>query len=239
MRRIAVIPARGGSKRIPRKNLKLFHGLPIIAYSILAARHSGLFDRIVVSTDDAEIAELVQGFGAEVPFMRPAHLADDHTGTIAVIQHAASTLRDAGESADYLCCLYATAPFIQPNHLQAGLAVLSAHPGHDYAFAITTFPFPVQRAIRLNAEGGVEALYPQYRDTRSQDLDEAYHDAGQFYWGRANAWLSAAPVFSPKSLPVVLPRYLVQDIDTLEDWQRAEVMYQVLGEQGVLVPPKV
>ncbi|HEY9102745.1 pseudaminic acid cytidylyltransferase [Chitinimonas sp.] len=232
MTTIAIIPARGGSKRIPRKNVKAFHGRPMLAYSIAAAKASGLFDRVVVSTDDDEIMSLARAEGAEVPFVRPAALADDHTTTIAVIQHAIEALRAEGEPVELACCIYATAPFVQARYLQAGHAALLEHPTKSYAFSVTSFPFPVQRAIRLTEEGAVDALYPQYRNTRSQDLEEAYHDAGQFYWGRAEAWLRGDVIFSPASLPVVLPRYLVQDIDTLEDWRRAEYLYGALLAGG-------
>lgn len=237
MTNIAIIPARGGSKRIPRKNVKPFHGKPMLAYSIAAAQASGLFDRVVVSTDDAEIMTLARELGAEVPFVRPAELADDHTTTIAVIQHAILALQAAGEPVSMACCIYATAPFVQPRYLREGFDLLSERADKAYAFSVTSFPFPVQRAIRLNEEGCVDALYPQYRNTRSQDLEEAFHDAGQFYWGRAEAWLRGEVIFSPASLPVVLPRYLVQDIDTPEDWRRAEYLYGALLAGGEIGGP--
>lgn len=232
MSRLAIIPARGGSKRIPGKNVRPFHGKPMLAYSITAAHASGLFDRVVVSTDDPVIAALALELGAEVPFMRPAALADDHTGTFAVIQHAVEVLCGADSAVDYVCCLYATAPFVQPVYLQQGLAALAAQPAKSYAFSVSRFDFPIQRAIRLNADGCIEACYPQYREVRSQDLDESFHDAGQFYWGRTEAWRRGDVLFSPLSLPVVLPGYLVQDIDTPQDWQRAEFMYQTLLRNG-------
>lgn len=236
MTKVAIIPARGGSKRIPRKNIRLFHGRPMMAYSIAAAKASGLFDRIVVSTDDAEIMALALDLGAEVPFTRPAELADDHTTTIAVIQHAVAALQAAGVPVEMACCIYATAPFVQAQYLRAGHTALSARTDKAYAFSVTSFPFPVQRAIRLDQDGCIDALYPEYRNTRSQDLEEAYHDAGQFYWGRAEAWLRGEVIFSPASLPVILPRYLVQDIDTAEDWQRAEYLYGALLAGGEIQP---
>ncbi len=229
---VAIIPARGGSKRIPRKNIKLFHGQPMLAYSIRAAQNSGLFDRIVVSTDDEEIAAMARQLGAETPFVRPAELADDFSTTVDVIRHSVLALQQQGEPVDYACCIYATAPFVQPQYLQQGLQQLQAHPDKAYAFSVTTFPFPIQRAIRLNQAGEIEAMHPEYRNTRSQDLEEAYHDAGQFYWGRASSWVDRAILFSTASLPVILPRYLVQDIDTAEDWHRAELMYQALLQSG-------
>ncbi|WP_426153749.1 pseudaminic acid cytidylyltransferase [Pseudomonas sp. DC3000-4b1] len=230
MSKVAIIPARGGSKRLPGKNLRPFNGLPMIAWSIRAARRAGCFDRIVVSTDDPAIAELALTEGAEVPFMRPAALADDYTGTLPVVAHALEQLPQASLA----CCLYATAPLVQACHLREGLALLEARPDKSYAFSVCTFAFPVQRALVLDAEGALSALYPEYRDTRSQDLPTAYQDAGQFYWGRREAWLRGDPLFSPCSLPVQLPRYLVQDIDTEEDWRRAEFMHQALSAAGEL-----
>jgi pseudaminic acid cytidylyltransferase len=189
---VAIIPARGGSKRIPRKNIKLFHGQPMLAYSIRAAQNSGLFDRIVVSTDDEEIAAMARQLGAETPFVRPAELADDFSTTVDVIRHSVLALQQQGEPVDYACCIYATAPFVQPQYLQQGLQQLQAYPDKAYAFSVTTFPFPIQRAIRLNQAGEIEAMHPEYRNTRSQDLEEAYHDAGQFYWGGGGQFLGGS-----------------------------------------------
>lgn len=231
MSSVAIIPARGGSKRIPRKNIRPFAGKPIIGYSIEAAKQSGLFDRVIVSTDDLEIAGVAQSFGAEVPFVRPAELANDFAGTNAVVRHCLEWLAEQGPPAEYACCIYATAPFLKVAYLRQGLEQLVAS-GKAYAFSVTSFPFPVQRAIRINAQGCVEALYPEMISSRSQDLEEAYHDAGQFYWGRATAFLDDVVIFTPEAVPVVLPRHLVQDIDTLEDWQRAELMFAALQEKG-------
>jgi N-acylneuraminate cytidylyltransferase len=225
--RLAVIPARGGSKRIPRKNIKLFAGKPMIAWSIEAALQSGCFDRIVVSTDDAEIAAVARQHGGEVPFMRPAELSDDHTGTIPVITHAVQWQAAHGEAADEVCCIYATAPFLQAADLQCGLQTLRDS-GAAYAFSVTSYAFPIQRAIRVTAANRVEMFYPEHFNTRSQDLEEAWHDAGQFYWGTAQAWISGKPIFSPDSSPVALPRHRVQDVDTSEDWDRAELMFAAL-----------
>lgn len=231
---VAIIPARGGSKRILGKNLKAFQGLPIIAWSIRAALASGLFERVVVSTDDADIAEVARSYGAEVPFMRPAHLADDHATTRAVIVHALQALAELGDRPDYACCLYATAPFLQARFLRQGRALLEQHPQRSFAISVCGFGFPVQRALTLTEDGALAALYPQYRETRSQDLPPSYQDAAQFYWGRAQAWLDGEVLFSERSLPVVLPRHLVQDIDTEEDWLRAEYLYSALQARGEL-----
>jgi len=221
---VAVIPARGGSKRIPRKNIRPFHGRPMLAWSIEAAKASGLFGRIVVSNDDDEIAEIARKWGAEAPFVRPPELADDHTPTPAVVRHAIEAL---GGQIACVCCLYPTAPLMQARYLREGFEVLKAHPNKSFALGVTSFAFPVQRAIRVGADGGLEALYPQYRETRSQDLGPAYHDAGQFCWGRTEAWLRGDVIFSSRTLPVILPRRLVQDIDTLEDWETAERLFEI------------
>jgi len=224
MKTVAVIPARGGSKRIPGKNIKNFCGRPIIAYSIQAAQDSGLFDRIIVSTDDEKIAEVSKQYGAEIPFMRPKELADDYTGTNAVVKHALEWFRDQGVSVQYACCIYATAPFIQVAYLKQGFDKLVSS-NKDFAFSVTTFEFPIQRAVKINHKGEVEPFYPEYISSRSQDLEEAYHDAGQFYWGRAEAFINKEQVSLACALPVILPRYMVQDIDTLEDWERSELMF--------------
>jgi N-acylneuraminate cytidylyltransferase len=231
---IAIIPARGASQRIPRKNLKLFNGEPMIVWSIRTALASGCFAQVIVSTDDAEIAEVAQAHGAQVPFIRPAELADAFTGTAAVIKHAVGALLDQGLSFDYACCIYATAPLLQARYLQQGLQLLQAAPEKSYAFSVCDFGFPVQRALLINDKGALQAMHPEYRNTRSQDLPVAYQDAGQFYWGRSEAWLRDDVLFSPSSLPVILPRYLVQDIDTEQDWRRAEYMYAALKAGGEL-----
>ncbi len=231
--RVAIIPARGGSKRVPRKNIRPFAGQPIIAYSIKAARASGLFNEVIVSTDDDEIAEIAETYGATVPFRRPAGLADDHATTLAVIQHALAWLAETGSEADLACCIYATAPFLRTADLREGLTRL-LDSGRSFAFSVTAFEFPIQRALRLRPDGAVEAFAPEHANTRSQDLEPAYHDAAQFYWGRCGAFREGRVLFSPVSVPVILPRYLVHDIDTEEDWVRAELAYQTLRAAGVL-----
>lgn len=225
---LAVIPARGGSKRIPRKNIKHFYGKPMIAWSIEAALKSNCFDEVWVSTDDKEIADIAVEYGAKVPFMRPAHLSDDYATTADVMQHATQEFEHlTGRRPEHVCCLYATAPFVQVNDLKKGLQLLK-NDSIDYAFSATTFPFPIQRAIKLNQNGNVEMFQPENFNKRSQDLEEAWHDAGQFYWGTAEAWLNKSVIFSNKSRIVELPRTRVQDIDTPEDWHRAELMAQLL-----------
>lgn len=222
--RLAVIPARGGSKRIPRKNIRDFCGKPMLAWSIEAALESTCFDQVIVSTDDPEIAELSRHWGASTPFLRPQHLADDHTGTTPVVRHAIEEIRAAGCMTEAVCCIYATAPFVTVDDLKRGLAALEQNTAR-FAFSVTSFPFPIQRAIRINAEGRVAMFQPEQFLVRSQDLEEAYHDAGQFYWGQSEAWLNNEVIFSSGSVPVIIPRSRVQDIDTLEDWERAEWMF--------------
>jgi pseudaminic acid cytidylyltransferase len=233
---VAIIPARGGSQRIARKNLKVFNGQPMIVWSIRAALASGVFDRVMVSTDDPEIAAIALAHGADVPFVRPAELADAFTGTLAVMQHAITALADQGLVFDYVCCIYATAPLLQRRNLCQGLEMLQSSPEKSYAFPVCSFGFPVQRALLIDPQGGLAPMYAQYRDTRSQDLPAAWQDAGQFYWGRRDAWLRGDVVFSNLSLPIILPRHLVQDIDTEEDWRRAEFLYAALKAGGELDP---
>ncbi len=228
--KLAVIPARGGSKRIPRKNIKMFCGKPMIAWSIEAAQQSACFDHIVVSTDDAEIAEVARQYGAQVPFMRPPTLSDDFTGTIPVIAHATEWANQHIGTVDFACCLYATAPFVQAADIARGLATLEQTQA-DYAFAVTSYAFPIQRAIRITPQQRIEMFMPEHFATRSQDLEDAYHDAGQFYWGRAQAWVQEQVIFSSAAAPIMLPRYRVQDIDTPEDWIRAEWMFQAMQAQ--------
>lgn len=228
--KIAVIPARGGSKRIPRKNIKHFCGMPMLAWSIKAALDSKCFDKVIVSTDDAEIANVASQYGADVPFMRPAELSDDYTGTIPVIKHAVEWHLTQGLAPTEVCCIYATAPFISAEDIQNGLATLQQS-GAQYAFSVTSYAFPIQRAIYLSERGRVAMFDPKQFNTRSQDLVEAFHDAGQFYWGRADAWLSGEVIFGESSAPVHIPRHRVQDIDSYEDWIRAEWMFKAQQSQ--------
>lgn len=225
--KLAVIPARGGSKRIPRKNIKSFGGKPMIAWSLNAAHDTGLFDRVIVSTDDPEIASVARYYKADVPFMRPAELSDDYTGTIPVIAHAIDWYIAQGYNPTLVCCIYATAPFIRADDIKLGLEILEQAEA-DFAFSVTSFAFPIQRALKLRSDGRMDMFDPTQFQTRSQDLPDAYHDAGQFYWGKRSAWLSGAPIFGPGAAPVILPRHRVQDIDTLEDWRHAEGLMKAL-----------
>lgn len=226
---VCVIPARGGSKRIPHKNIKSFCGQPMIAWSINAARGAGVFDRIVVSTDDDQIAQVARSYGADVPFLRDASLSDDHAPTVPVIADATERLELSPETP--VCCLYATAPFVEAGDISQGLDILRDRAA-TYVMAVTTFPFPIQRALRRSEEGAVQMFDPSTMQTRSQDLEEAWHDAGQFYWATAETWQSGRGVFADGAHGVVLPRHRVQDIDTVEDWIRAEYLKRALDAQA-------
>jgi len=221
--KVAVIPARGGSKRLPKKNIREFAGKPMIAYSIECALGSGLFDRVIVSTDDDAIAQVSREFGAEVPFKRPAELSDDHADTTSVVAHAVRFLQDEGADLSAVCCIYATAPFVRQADVKQGLAMLEAG-NWQFVFSATTFASSVFRAFRQDTGGGLEMIFPEHFSTRSQDLPEVMHDAGQFYWGRPQAWLDRIRIFGASSTVVGIPRWRAQDIDTEEDWLQASAM---------------
>jgi pseudaminic acid cytidylyltransferase len=224
---VAIIPARAGSTRIPDKNIKPFSGQPIISYSILAARASKVFDSIIISTDSEKIAKVAQEYGAEVPFMRPKELSDDYTPTAPVILHAIQWLRDHNKPVQYACCIYATAAFIRPEFIKKGYDILVKN-GVSSVFPVTSFRFPIFRALRITEKGSLEMFWPEYELTRHQDLPEAYHDAGQFYWLKVESFLRNERLYSVDAMPVILPRHLVQDMDTQEDWETAERMFKSL-----------
>lgn len=221
--RIAVIPARGGSKRIPRKNIREFCGKPMIAWSIQAARKSGLFDHIFVSTDDAEIAGAAKQWGGEIPFIRPPELCGDYVGTTEVVAHATQWARDQAWPVTAVCCIYPTAPFVEAADLERGLQALESG-AWEYAFSATEFAATIFRSFKRNPDGGVEMFFPEHFPTRSQDLPAALHDAGQFYWGRPSAWMEGKRIFAAHSTPIIVPRWRVQDIDSEDDWVRAEII---------------
>lgn len=227
MKNLCVIPARGGSKRVPRKNIRTFRGRPMIAWSIEAARQSGLFERIIVSTDDAEIAEIARAHGAEIPFVRPAELADDQAGTLPVVAHALEWMEAEAGTFAAVCCLYATAPFATAADLRTALGMLEAG-DWSYVFTAAEFSAPIFRSFQIRPEGGVEMFFPEKFASRSQDLPRAWHDAGQFYWGRPSAWRAREPFFTSRALVLPLPRSRVQDIDTPEDWAHAERLHALL-----------
>ena len=226
---VCIIPARGGSKRIPRKNIRLFRGQPMIAWSIQAAVTSGCFDQVIVSTDDHEIAAVAEGFGATVPFLRPAELANDFAGTADVVVHAIEQLMPEYGSPLLVCCLYATAPFVRPEDLRSGHALWLAQEQSRPVFTAATYPFPIQRAFVIKDDGVAEMLQPDCYQMRSQDLPECFHDAGQFYWADDAQWMGS-PQFSNGTVPLILPRWRVQDVDTEEDWRQAELLHQLIDD---------
>ena len=230
--KLCVIPARGGSKRIPRKNIKPFLGRPIIQWSIEAAVQSGCFDKIIVSTDDDEIAEVAQKNGAEVPFMRPHELANDFAETIPVIAHAIRWFACNNTLIDAACCIYPTAPLIKKEDLIFGMNALQEK-NANYAFAAVKFNYPIQRAFRINKRGRIELIDESAINARSQDLEESWHDAGQFYWGKRDSWIEELPIFGPESIPIPIPSIRAQDIDTVDDWDNAEFKFKFLREKNL------
>ena len=230
---VAIIPARSGSKRIPGKNIKSFAGKPIISYSIAAAKNTGLFGRIIVSTDCKRIAEVAKYAGAEVPFIRPPELSDDNTTTAPVLKHAINWLEANGERIDYFCCIYPTAPLIRWEDIKKAFNVLCEKKASE-VFSVTTFDFCIFRGLKISEEGHLEMFWPENELVRSQDLPQAYHDAGQFYWFNKEAFNKNKRVWLPEALPYLIPRYLVQDIDTPADWEDVEVMYEVCKRKSLI-----
>lgn len=226
MRKLAIIPARGGSKRIPRKNIKDFLGKPIIAYSIETALQSGLFDEVMVSTDDAEIAEVAVRYGAKVPFLRSAENSNDHAGTGAVLKEVLTQYETAGQQFDVACCIYPTSPLLTAVNLSAGYAKLSEG-GYNTVLSVTEYSYPVWRSYKEEANGTIQPLFPQYMKSRSQDLEPVFHDAGQFYWFSVAEFLKTGSLLSDNNGSVVLSNLEVQDIDTETDWQLAELKYKL------------
>jgi pseudaminic acid cytidylyltransferase len=221
---IAIIPARGGSKRIPRKNIKLFYGVPVIAYAIKAARETEIFDEIIVSTDDKEIADIAQNFGATVPWMRSRNLSDDYSTTVSVMQDAVAKLGSELKSMDNVCCIYPATPLLKPSFLTRGVEMLE-NGDWNYVFSGLKANVHLQRCFLLGKSKEVEMLFPELSETRTQDLQLAYLDAGQFYWGKKSSWELELPIFSTKSTILELPSETVVDIDTPEDWERAEKLF--------------
>lgn len=222
--RLAVIPARGGSKRIPRKNIRDFQGKPMIAWSIDVALESACFDHVIVSTDDVKIAQVAEEYGAEVPFLRPGELADDYTPTLPVVQHAIREAEKLWGKATDVCCIYATAPLLHPQDLRRGFdSLISAEDA--YVLSVTSYSFPIQRALKKAEDDTLMMFQPEHAQTRSQDLPEAWHDAGQFYWARATTWKAGGAILADGAVGVPLPRVRVQDIDTSEDWAFAEMLF--------------
>lgn len=227
---IAVIPARGGSKRIPRKNIKEFGGRPMIAYAIRAALDAGLFEHVIVSTEDEEIARISESIGAEVPFLRPAALADDQTPTVPVVRSVIESCAALGWNVRDVCCVYPCVPFLEPDDLINAHRLLSSS-GASYVFTVSEFPASPQRALRINEAGEVEPFLPEFQLVRTQDLEPLYFDAGQFYWGAAAAWLDGRKIHS-HGVAFVVPGWRAVDIDTPEDWERAARLYEALGPKS-------
>ncbi|MBA43251.1 MAG: pseudaminic acid cytidylyltransferase [Magnetococcales bacterium] len=225
--KIAMIPARGGSKRIPRKNIRPFAGKPAIAHAIDAAKDAGIFDLILVSTDDAEIAKVAEQYGAAVPFMRPAEISDDHATTLDVIKHTLEWAESNGHKTEALCCIYPVNPFLEASDLKKGYETLLQEDA-GYCFPVVEFPSPIQRALKIRGDSRLEMFNPELSQTRTQDLQPAFHDVGQFYWGRPEVFLEMVPIFSDQATPIRIPSWRAVDIDTEEDWQRAELIYKAL-----------
>jgi pseudaminic acid cytidylyltransferase len=225
--KIAVIPARGGSKRIPRKNIKDFCGKPMIAWSIKVAQESNLFDRIIVSTDDEEIARIARDSGAETPFIRPVGLADDLTPTVPVVAHAVVSCIKLGWNVEYACCVYPCAPFLQVDDLvKAHELVIDRKT--DFVYSVAEYAHPIQRAMRRLPDDAMQFYAPQFELTRTQDLEISYHDAGQFYWGTASAWLENKKMHTD-GIGMPIPNWRVVDIDSEDDWKRATIIFESLN----------
>lgn len=219
---VAIVPARGGSKRIPRKNIRPLSGRPLLWWSVQTCLDSEAFDDVIVSTDDDEIAAVAIDAGASVPFMRPAELSNDYAPTVDVVQHALTWLRDDGRPADTACCVYPASVFLGPADLMQSRELLTRAP---YVATVTGYPYPVQRALVMGTGGELAFAHPEYADARTQDLEARWHDAGQFYWGRADAWLARLPIL-PNAVGYAIDPATVCDIDTEEDWRRAEQLHR-------------
>ncbi len=227
---IAVIPARGGSKRIPRKNIRDFCGKPMLVRTIQTVSASGLFEHVVVSTDDTEITRLANENGAETPFLRPQNLADDRTPTVPVISHAVSMMHENGLEAEFVCCIYPCNPFLQAQDLLAAFKLLQEQKA-DFVYPVTEYAHPVQRAMRRLADGRMEFLNSEHELTRTQDFEPLYHDAGQFYWGTASAWLAQKRMHTD-GIGMTIPSWRVVDIDSEDDWRRAELLFETISAQA-------
>lgn len=223
---IAIILARGGSKRIPRKNIKTFADKPMLAYAIQAANASGIFEHVIVSTDDNEIADIARQYGAETPFVRPSNLADDYTPTVPVVAHAIATCQSLGWKINFACCIYPCVPFVQPSDFLDALRLLKSSSA-DYCFPVAEFPAVIQRALKRGGDGLMHPFYPEHELSRTQDLETAYYDAGQFYWGAVNSWFEKTNLHS-NSIGMPISNWRAVDIDTPDDWQRAEILFKSL-----------
>lgn len=228
MKNIAIIPARGGSKRIPRKNIRPFMGKPIIAYSIEAALQSGLFDEVMVSTDDEEIAAIAKTYDAKVPFMRSAETSNDYAGTDDVILEVLDMYKERGKEFETFCCIYSTAPFVTSDRLVEAYGKLNS--SIDSVFTCVAYSYPIQRSFRI-IDDRICMVYPEYFDARSQDLEIIYHDAGQFYIATVNSYIRERKLWGANTVGLILSELEVQDLDTLTDWQLAEMKYRLLHKE--------
>ena len=227
MNNILIIPARGGSKRIPKKNIKEFNGRPIIEITLKKIKDLNCFSKVIVSTDDQEISLLAKRFGAEVPFSRPKNISDDFTTTREVIVHAINWYRSEGIEFDFICCLYPTTPLLKSDYILEGINLFSNSDKKNYIFSATSFSHPVQRAFFIDEEGYSRMYDSDNFIKRTQDLKPSYHDAGQFYIASAETWLKKINIFEGGK-PLIIPRWRAIDIDTLEDWDFAEKIYKLL-----------
>lgn len=231
MKSIAIIPARGGSKRIPRKNIKDFLGMPIIAYSIKAAKESGVFDEVMVSTDDEEIAEVARKYGARVPFLRSSETANDYATTADVVNEVLDTYEKHGDKFNIVCCIYATAPFVTPERLVEAVKTLKTG-DFDSAFTCVEYSYPVLRSLVIDHDGRLKMKWPEYKYSRSQDLQKLYHDAGQFYVSSVPAFKRNNSFRGDNTMPIILSELEVQDLDTYTDWSLAEMKYRMMDMNG-------
>ena len=232
MKSFCIIPARGGSKRIPRKNIKSFRGKPLIGWTIENALSSCCFDKVIISTDDHEIAEYAKSMGAEVPFLRPSNLADDYTNSFDVVQITIKKLLETYSDLKYVCCLYATAPLVFIDDLKKSFEIISTSKNNKILFGATGFDYPVQRALIYDKNNNVSMLNEEYFYIRSQDLQETFHDAGQFYWGNVYAWLNSKNALIG-GVPFFIPRWRVQDIDNMQDWKRVEILHKLIEDNEI------
>jgi pseudaminic acid cytidylyltransferase len=228
---IAVIPARGGSKRIPKKNIKPFYGKPIIYWPIKKAIKSNLFDKIIVSTDDNQIRDLAKEYGAEVPFVRPKAISDDYTATSDVIVHAIEFFKKKSYEIDNVCCLYPTSVFFSKDDLASGFKALKKKKW-KFSLSVTKYNYPIARSFELIKDGGLKMIYPENFSKRTQDFKTLYHDAAQFYWGKKSAWLEKSQLFGQSSFPIKIPSWKIQDIDEIEDWKRAELLFRLIDNNS-------
>ena len=229
MSAIAIIPARGGSKRILRKNVRPIAGIPAIAHPIELALSSGLFEKVIVSTDDSEIAEISLKYGADIPFMRSAALSNDFTITVDVLADAVKRLQDQGECFDFVCCIYPVTPLLRVERLKEAYGIIQAG-AWDYVFPAIEFISPVERGFKKDSSGLVEFINPKFATTRTQDIRKTYHDSGQFYFGKSRAWLEKKPILNGKSTFIELAKYETVDIDDIEDWQLVEKLIKLKTE---------